>query len=707
MVLGLGLAVTTGSAAHAADSPSDDPTPPPSSGQRGPDPVAPTILDVGDHDVRDVSIAGTGTPGATLRVLDPAVPSRALCEVTLPAATSGSAEWSCRVTLPDGAGQRLTVRDVTNSAVVDDATSASFSVLGPPTVQGGTAVGAKVTGTALPSAVVTLRGGAVPATATADGSGAWSAVLPAASWPTGRYTVTASQSSAAVPAVPRSADSTATVVSIDRDAPAAPVVTSPRAGDRVATQPFVVAGTGEDGATVTAYADSAPVCQATVAGGAWQCTTTGTILPGGTHVVQAAQIDAAVNVGAPSAGVSITVVTAASSAAPPSAAPTPGASPTPAAPGVPTTPDGDDGADAGQAAPPAPGDGDDAGGRPGDEAETGADPAPPTGSWAAATAFGRDLPTPGQAMSGTGWLLALGLAAAFVLLVVAPARLAASALRDRLPSRAPRLTGRNRTVEATTSFSTASLDPRLGAGLTVAAGAAVVAVAAGLDDQVQYARLFAGIVVGVALVNVLAIVLPTVVAARLTGRSAQVRMSPRLLLAAVVACAVTRILGLDPPLVLGVLLVGGLVAGAGPRHGRTTEPDARERGLLALSQVGALVVVSAAAWVVHGLVPDTGGFGAELALETSAAACLSGLGSLVLALVPVGSSPGRQIWGWSRPVHVALTVVGVAVASAAVAGGPTNGFPVGGFVTAAAIAAGLCVAVWLWTSFVDVDPTER
>lgn len=703
VVLGLSLTLWAGVGAHAAGSPSGapTPTPAPSTGQPGPVPVAPTIGDVGDQDVNSVVVGGTGTPGATVRVLDPRVPSRALCEVTLPTGGTTGVPWSCTVTLQDGADQTLTVRDVTNSAVVGDAISAPFSVLGPPTVQGGPAIGGKVAGTAFAGARVTVDGGAAPVSVTADGSGAWSAVLPSTTWPTGRYTVTASQSSDSVPAVPRSATSTGVAVTIDRDAPAAPVVSAPRAGERVATQPLAVAGTGEDGATVTAYVDSTPVCQAAVTGGSWRCTSSDAALPDGKHVVQAAQIDAAVNVGAPSAGISITVVSSTAQPAPPSSsaapAPGPGASGGPTVPTEPSpgTPGG-----------PAPGDG--SGGNPGDdggglpEATT-----PTTDSWAAATTFGRDLPSLGQTMTGTGWLLALGLAAAFVLLVVAPARLLATALRGRLAPRGPRLTGRNRRRELPTSFSTATLDPRLAAGLTVAAGAAVVGLAAGLDDEVRYARLFAGIVIGVALVNLLAVVVPTRLMARSREREARVRMSPRLLLVAVVACAVTRLLGLDPPLVLGVVLVGSIAAAprSPARHGRTDAVDDREAGLLALVQVVALVAVSAAAWAVHGALPATGGFVTELALETSATVCLTGLGSLVLALVPVASLPGRRIWAWSRPLHVGLTVVGVAAAAAVLTGGPSS-FPVGGAVVAAAVTAGLCVAVWLWTSFVEVSTED-
>jgi len=188
-----------------------------------------------------------------------------------------------------------------------------------------------------------------------------------------------------------------------------------------------------------------------------------------------------------------------------------------------------------------------------------------------------------------------------------------------------------------------------------------------------------------------------------------VRMSPRLLLAAVVACAATRALSLDPPLVLGVLLTGALVAAPATsgRHRGTElarEPDARDLGVAAAAQLGALVVLGGAAWLLHGVVPAAAagaGAGAELARETLATVCLAGLGSLVVSLVPLGGLPGRRVWVWSRGAYVGLVVVGVSVAAVIFVGAPTAAFPLVPLVAASAVAALGAVAAWLWLRVVE------
>ena len=703
----LALAVTLPAAApvHA------QPTPPAPAPQLGaptptpaPGPVAPTVDAPGDQRTTTVALRGTATPGSRVHVLAP--DGTGACS-----ATAGSlGAWSCRADLGTTSRGAVTVQDVTHPELppVD---SSPFSVLGPPTVQGGALVSGRVGGTAEAGATVTLSSpGRSTVTARAGGDGRWSRLLPGAGWPTGRWAVTATQATPAVPDVPVSGEATATVV-VDRDAPAAPVLTSPAAGAAVAPQPVAFAGTGEDAATVTVYVDGSAVCQAAVTRGAWSCSSSGPALASGTRSVQAAQIDAAGNQGPPTPGIPVRVGSAPPASAGPVApgattgptrpsTPAPGPSePSTAAPSAPLDA-GDGGDDGAAAAPPAlPDDGGSVDGGPGDG---------PATAWTAATGFGDELPTLREAATAPNGLLAAALALAFLVVGVLPARLAASALRGRRTARA-RLTGRNRSRELPTSIGQAGLDPRVAVGLTVLAGAAVIAVAAGVDGQVRYARLFGGIALGLLVLNAVCVVLPAVVVARLSRPGSlrvAVRVSPRLLLAAAAAAAVTRLLSLDPPLVLGVLLTATVVlrpvGGAVPADDRA---DARTRGATALAQLGALVVVPLGAWTGHGLVGDVAGFGPQLLREALATVCLAGLGSLVLALLPLGGLPGRALWGWHRPVHVTTALVGVAAASVVFVGGPGATSPVGPVVAAAALAALVAVAAWLWARW--VEPVTR
>ena len=724
-MLALVLAASGGAlAASAAGAPTPTPSPALGAPSPTPDPTVaePTVARVADSATGTVSVGGTAQPGARVKVALTGDGSyRALCDGVV---TGVDGRWSCRAAVPSGADWTAVVRDLDHPDLAD-VSSSSFSVLAPPTVDGGLLVGAKLTGTAFPGATVTATSSAgARATTTAAADGSWVAVLPADAFPTGSPTMTATQSSSAVPAVPTSAASARVSVQIDRAAPAAPVVISPSPGQRVTTQPVTFAGTGDEGARATVYVDSSPVCQSTVVSGRWSCRSEGSTFPTGSRVVQASLVDAAGNFGPPSAAFSVTVGGATASAAPPvsgatpsptrspSATPPPRPTPGPtapvepgpsatAAPGVPGAPS-DDGGDRGSGG---------AGGVP--SAGGG-----PEGGWATATTFGRDLPTLSQTLGGPSWPLAALLGLAFVALVVGPARLAAGAVRGR-GRRAPGavITGRNRGVELPTSFSGGTIDLRVAVGATIVAGAAVTALAAGVDDQVQYARLFAGIALGLILLNGLAVVLPTVLVARRLGRAVRVRVSPGLLLAAVVACAATRLLSLDPPLVLGALLVGTLTVASTtdadarhPSHSTadparpTDDPAAREQGIAALAQLAALIVLPFAAWTVHGLVTGSG-FWAQLGRETLATVCLAGLGSLVVQLLPLGSLPGRQVWSWSKTAYSVLAVVGVSVAAAVFVGAPSSSFPLPTLLLASLVAALLAVAAWLWTTY--VEPARR
>ncbi|WP_209561376.1 hypothetical protein [Frigoribacterium sp. PvP032] len=683
-----------------APTPTPDPTTPPAP------PTEPTVRPVADSSTGAVLVQGEATPAARVKVA--LTGNGAYRELCPSATTSASGAWSCSATVPSGAGWTAVATDLDHTDL-DQATSPSFSVLTAPTIGSGLLVGAKLDGTAFPGAAVTVTSGSgATATATASSDGSWVAVLPAATFPSGRHDVRAVQSSSAVPDVPVSATSRSSSVTVDRDAPAAPVVTSPAAGQRVAALPLAVSGTGEAGALATVYVDSTPVCQATVSGGgAWSCSAGGSELADGDRLVQAALVDPAGNFGPPSAAVRVTVG-AAAAAVPtaPGATPTPrpGATSTPspgaAPPSSPSTAPSDDGSSA-----PAPPAGPDGGGGGGTAPGTGQDPQ--TGTWATATTFGADLPTLAQTLGGPVWPLGAAVALLFLVLVAGPSRLAAAAARGRIRPRTARLTGRNRTSELPTSFNRGTVDPRVAAGLALAAGAVAIAVAAGVDGQVQYARLLGGIVLGLVVLNGLAVVLPAALVARRLGLSLRVRMSPGLLLAAVVACGATRLFSLDPPLVLGVLLVGTLgVVHHGGGHtvetGRT--PSGRDHGIAAAVQLAATVVVPAAAWLLHGLV-DAPGAWPQLGREALATVCLAGLGSLVVQLLPVGSLPGRQVWAWSKPAYAVLAVVGVSVAAAVFVGAPSSSFPLPALLVVSLVAALLAVAAWLWTNY--VEPARR
>lgn len=618
--------------------------------------------------------------------------------------------------LTSGADQTLTVRDLTQTALADEV-SPPFSVLTEPTVStpAGVSVGAKAAGTGFPGATVTVTiagtraGTSTTVTALVTSSGAWQAVLPAASVPSGTYAVSAVQRSSAVPAVPVSSASRSVSIVVDRTAPPPPVVLHPRAGSTVRGQPFVFDGTGEDGATVTTYVDSNPVCTAVVAKGRWSCSTTGLLIPSGTRAVQAAERDAAGNYGAPSSAATIVFAPATT----PSPSQSQGQSQTPQpshtsspAPGPTSTasPPGTGGSSGGGAAGGSGGTGgpggDSGSGSSGSSGSTGGGGpgSAAAASWTAPTGFGHDLPTLAQTFASWAWLWALLLGAVFALLVIAPMRLAASALGGRLAVRARRVTGRNR-VRATHDESPL-LPPVAAAIAALVGGAVLIAVAFGVDDQLRYLRLVTAIAIGLAVLNALASVLPTILVGRRLGLRLRLEVSPRMILLAALACIATRALDLDPPLVLGLLVMAGLVDDDGATLDSTG--DVRRGGIVAVVQLGSLALVSFGAWVAHGLVSTTpSSFGSEITREALATTALAGLGSLIVLLVPIGGLPGRAVWSWSKSTLLGLGVVGAALAAVVYAGSPGEAFPILPLVVSAVVFAVIALSAWVWVRFVE------
>ncbi|RKR75008.1 hypothetical protein [Frondihabitans australicus] len=714
-------ALAGGPSASAATS---TPTPAPPTSSFAPA-TAPTIS-VADSDSSNGTAQGTGVAGDQLRVLDPAHPSQSLCTATVDAGGS----WSCPVTLTSGAGQALTVRDLTQPTL-PDVTSRAFDVLTEPVVSSpsGVAVGATVSGTGFAGATVTASltgtgqtsGTTFSVTAAVSSSGSWSTVLPASGVPSGTYSVSAVQRSASVPSIPVSSQSNTVDIVIDRTAPAAPVLLRPAAGSTVTTQPFSFVGTGEPGATVTTYIDSNPVCSAAVsAAGSWSCSTRGLLIPAGSRVVQAAQRDAAGNYGPASPSTKVAF------AAQPTSTPSAPSSGQPSAPstggqtgaggdgssgsGVPApggTTGGHSGGSGGSTsggAPSASGGGSSgssgSSGGSGSASASGADSSAldAAASWTAPTGFGHDLPTLAQSVSSWVWIWALVVGIVFVLLVIVPLRLAGSALGGRLAVRARRFTGRNRAVSERDE--SPLLPPAAAIAATIGVGAVLVALAFGVDDQLRYVRLVLAIGLGLALVNGLGAVLPTWVVGRRLGRRLRLGASPRLLLVAALACLAVRIFDLDPPLVLGVLVAATLVDDDGATLDETG--DIRHGGLLATVQLSAIALVSFVAWVVHGFIPAaSASFAVEVTREALATTCLAGLGSLVVLLVPLAHLPGRALLSWSRPTLVGLAVVGAALAAVVYAGAPTEAFPLLPIVVAALVFAVVAVSAWTWVRFVE------
>ena len=652
------------------------------------------------------TVSGSKAANQEIQLLSPRG-GNPLCTVK-----DSATSWSCdNVYLQNGPNITLRVVVTGDSSLSDEI---AVAVLGAPTVLGGLTgpeSNGWVRGTGHPQATVTAT---LPnrdsCTSTVDGSGAWACLFSGLS--DGSRDVTANQSASF--SRPSSSNSSEPVTIVfDVTAPDAPVVTAPAAGAQVPVAGTLYTGTGETGATVTVFAGAYSVCSAPVTGGSWSCTAGG-VAPGSYSVI-AVQKDIAGNVGPGSPARSVSYVVETTPTPSESAPMTPPVTPTPS-PAASPSPDGSVAVPAPTAEPsPTPGPGSDSPDPEAAEPEAaGASVSP--GQWNDPTLFAAALGPTGNG-SQFPWLQAglLGLGA--LLLIAVPLRLLAGTIsrtRGGRPLRGmPSLTGRNRVREEFDVAPTVRLNRWLRGGAALVAAATFVMLSGPIVDQPAYLRLLVAVVIGLGLVNAVAILVPLWWSSRVLRLHGRVTFLPRYLLLIAGAAIASRIFDVHPALLFGLL--GSITlttttdaAGQTSAVPPSLQPTTAQRGQLAAVRVGALASFAVLAWSLGSLLPGASTFATSLAAETGNTVVLAAIGSAVLILVPVGHTSGRRILAWSPVLWTGLTIVAYGILFAALAPvveqWQSEGIGMALWIAAATFAA-LCASAWAWQRF--VAPSQR
>jgi hypothetical protein len=610
-----------------------------------------------------VELTGTKDANTGVSVLPVTDGDQPVCTVPEDSKTT----WGCTIALPNGTAISLTAQQVTKGAITGEDTE-TLDVLGAPTIDGapGYVTSGLVSGLGFAGATVVAAVAGAPAggcTAAASPTGYWSCALTVGSGP---WAVVARQSQAGLGGGASSSPSGTLDVMVDREAPASPAVTSPRAGSRAPDRTVAYSGSGEEGGAIDVYVQNVPVCSARVSGAAWACTAAAPA--SGEHPVVAIQRDQAGNFSAPSAPISVFF------------GPKPGAAVPPVPPPAATDPPTDAPPPTEAPTEPAP--------------QPSQPPVPPTSTdssnWGTPTSFGSALPTLAETVSRGNWLFAPLLALAFILLVALPLRMLATALRGRFRRPSIRLTGRNRPGLVDREDRTPP-NPIIAGAIPLAAAAAFIVFSGGVDDEVRYLRLTAAVCLGLGLLNLIGVAVTTRVASRWHGVAAPLRTRPILVLAAALAALLSRATGLEPAVVIGVVIGVGFARGLA----------ARPRAIVNLVEVAGVTVLAIAAWLANGALGPVQGFWPSLLHEALATIALAGLGSAMTLVLPVATLPGRVILEWSPPIWLASVAVVTTVAAGVILGGRTAEFPVLGSIVVAVAFAALSLAVWAWLRFVE------
>lgn len=671
-----------------APSPSESaaaPTPAPLDGPTIASPRTGAFIGTGSTTVKGTKDAGTGVQ---VKLADAAEP---VC--ILPA--DDSTEWSCAIDLPDGAG--LVITAVETGAAEHLTAQVSVTALGPPTIAAVAASNGGVRGTAYPGATVTVQADSgATCSFPADSSGSWFCVL-GEPLPSGALQVTATQQTS-FSGGQRSDPSTPVVLTIDRDAPAPPVVSAPTAGQAMPLTSASYSGTGEEGATVTVFADSTSVCVATVTGGVWGCSGAG--VPAGPHTVLAIQQDAAGN----TSGASTPSILTYGDAAAAPVTPKPSPSPTPSSGVVPPAAPGSQ--------PPAP---TQPSPTPSEQPQPGA--APPAGGgglWSGSTPFSQTLASVFDGRGQPVWWLAALLALAAIALIAVPARLLAASLAPWKHIRAQRrrdgVTGRNRaTAEFDRAPSIGSPSRPVIAGVTVIAAAGILLFAHPVDGRPAYLRLWIASLLAVLALNGVVLLVQLLVARVDRLGPMRIVVQPGSLVTIGLVTAASRLFVLQPALLFALLTelrpAPSAVEGTGQTTGQApAEPlPSRTRGRLALARIAAAAALGSLAWLASTAAGEPSDGVGALVIEAVNLTAIAGIGSASIALLPIGPLGGRALLEWSRPAWLATALVAFTLLFGLL--GPTAASPgatdtLVGLLLAALAFAAMAWGAWAWRRYV-------
>lgn len=692
-------AAATPSPSHAPKDIESTPSHPPNPDETAP-PIAPETLAITSPTDGatilggSVTVYGTRNSADTVQVASP-IPGHdePACVVD----PNGSTAWSCVIDkLPDGPAVRIRAVVVSGD---DPPTSITVKALAPPVVSPGLSqpvlTWGVVKGSGYPDAKITVtasNGASDVSTCSfwADANGAWACVLDPIPR-SGTYSVTALQTANFAGRQVTSNTSTPASIMVDSEKPAAPTMTTPSSSATITPGTSVhFAGTGEEGATVSVYANSRTLCKSKVISHNWSCTAQA--LPANSYSISALQTDPAGNTGAGSRVITLTYVAPAtkpSHTTPPapshntapshSTAPAPSQHPSSPSP-TPSTP---------APSPPAftlplPPDGGGPGSTPPHHFQT--------------TPFTAAVQSAVGPQALPGWLRSLGLAVASLLLLVLPARLLAGMIATSKLGRMKRVplrfTGRNMPRTADDSATGAmEVSSRMVSGAALLAAAALVTLSSSVENQAAYLRLFGAIVVTLLVINALVVLVPKLLLMGHRRAMSSVRFAPKMLWLVALLAIASRVLEFQPALLFGVIFGVSLAAGAG----------VAERGRVACAQTAALAILGLGTWLILGALPAPSGSVGAFFAELANSLVLTSVGSASVMLIPLGKLPGRAIFAWSRRVWLGMILVVDTVLFALLI--PADGSWQGSVHAAASIVfavgfAAVSVSLWLWRRYV-------
>jgi hypothetical protein len=255
-------------------------------------------------------------------------------------------------------------------------------------------------------------------------------------------------------------------------------------------------------------------------------------------------------------------------------------------------------------------------------------------------------------LTPAGIVLSGSIAVGFLLLVGFPAELLESTIRsnyDRAFGWLARLRRRGRKLVE--PIARALSHPWIGSSITVLVAALLLGFAdPGFGFNGASVRLTLAMILAVVAINIGLNLIVMRVASRAFDVAALLRPMPAALAIVAISVLVSRLAGISPGFLFGVVL--------GIAYAR--ELKLRDEARLGVLGVGLTIGAGLLAWLGYGLASAAAsgpGFWNNLLIETLAAITLEALGTLVIALLPIEFLDGRTIFRWSKPAWLGLYAV--------------------------------------------------
>lgn len=191
------------------------------------------------------------------------------------------------------------------------------------------------------------------------------------------------------------------------------------------------------------------------------------------------------------------------------------------------------------------------------------------------------------------------------------------------------------------------------AGVLALTGAIYTLAEPGLGFNRQTATLFTSVVLGIGIISYVVSGAEVVAARRILKARAAVRPYAATIAVAAASLVVTRLFDLRPGVVYGFIASTALLS--------SVEPDAAQKGRIAVRPVTLALMLSVGAWLLVGPIRSAQGDSSSwllaVAEATAVVVFVGGIEGTLFGMIPIAATDGGKLFRWNRWVWAVIALV--------------------------------------------------